>query len=254
MKLFERKHQKTKLTEAGKIYAEHFKTCNQNFNYAKELATKINSSKKNRLIIGYCYGWSLTDFFPEIIERMQERCPNTELMLRGFAFDKFITPLLNHEIDVALVISLDQIPIPTLKLKKLTSLNRIFLYSKYCKTAKKETENLNLSDFKDETFLIPIPNISSPKKELVCSFCSPYGFMPKIEPLPSIDSILTNTSLGLGVSIVDEWTAFMNQKRYGLNSIDLGFPLEIASMWDSSNDNSALSIFLDELHAVFDRR
>lgn len=239
--LFDRTNKSTKLTEAGKLYYKFFIEYKNKFVNIKEEAKNINQNCQGTVRLGCLEGWDLSGFFPQVLNVFSNNYPNINLSLSCYGIKNLVRALIKDEIDVALTIDVT-LPVTTdLQTIVLKEIPKIIIYSK-----KGYTQNvLSPEDFKNDTFLVVSEDEASYAKDLLITYCKPYGFIPKIKYVKNIDSMLAGVQNGMGVAILDDWTRTKNQSDFGyvlMNSTNL-----VSLAWKTDSNNQGVSILANEL-------
>ena len=88
-KLFARSAHKTlELTESGKLYYEMFEKCRREFEETKRKSELIQRENTDitTLKFGYVRGWSITGFYPLMLDALQEEFPYLNVDLERHSY------------------------------------------------------------------------------------------------------------------------------------------------------------------------
>lgn len=242
--LFKRSHKLLKLTESGKVYADHFRKYQKDLAFVQEIVSAIQTNTNLPLRVGCGDGWTLSEFLPGIIQKLQMHSPAVNISLECFPFEQHYSALVENDIDVAITPRTNIPALSTLSVFHLTYLPSIIVYSEHCKVAK--IDNPKPTDFQNELFLVPMRENDTLARSMVNGHLESYCFLPKILAVNSVDSMIAGISNGLGVAVVDKWTMMHN-----FRSVPLKSQHDIAVAWRSNTGNPALKFFLKELAAIF---
>lgn len=245
--LFERAYKSTKLTEAGKLFADFYRKQRKDLSAITQKAKETAGAKNIPLRIGSAPCWTLTDFLPAVMKQLETHRPPIQITLESYGFQQLTGSLNEDVIDIAITLPAHVPSIPTLEVHTLTEVPRLLIYSRNHPLSQRG--GLGPADFKDEVFLVPYPDEASFIIDLVKSFCEPYGFVPKIRPLRNVESLLINVLNGLGVAIVDEWLLHMLGEKPLHIRLNTDHAIVIA--WKKNNSNSALPLFLHAMAEQF---
>lgn len=245
--LFERAYKSLRLTEAGRLFAEFYRRQREDLTLITQRAKDAQRKKSTPLRVGCGCGWTLADFLPGILKKLAATHPWIEVRLESRGFSELTAALIEGEADLIFCLSANIHTLPTLAVHRLTETPRVLLYADCHPLAK--LERPAPADFQNEVFLVPAPDETAFMIDLVKSFCKPYGFVPRLRLVKSIDTLLLNVLNALGVAIVDEWTMMMKPPGYRCIPLDSSHAIDIA--WHRDNENPALPVFLHELAAVF---
>lgn len=209
-KLFRRNNQKTELTEPGKLYFDLFGKYKAEFINTKHLASQIDGLSKNVIRVGFLEGWDLTKIVPEMIERYQERYPDSEVIINCCGVKDLTSSLLTDSMDIAVTMKDSVEKHLGLDAKDVAEVEKILIFS--AKNRHAGEEDLSLSDFKDEIFLAPWEIVDKMIIEATATYTRPYGFIPDIRFLKNHESTITCVRNDMGVMIADEWVWAKNAK------------------------------------------
>jgi hypothetical protein len=106
-------------------------------------------------------------------------------------------------------------------------------------------DSASFLDFKDEVFFVPSSSGHDNPKAIVKDICLNFGFTPKIEFLPNIDSIIFHVENNLGVAILDEWNRIFDNPR--LKNIKTGQKHTVSAAWKKGSTNPLIDLFVNKL-------
>lgn len=240
--LFDRTNKSTKLTHAGQLYYKFFIEYNNKLKNIKEEAKAINQSCHGSVKLGCLEGWDLSGFFPQVLNVFSRNYPNINLTLNCYGIKDLVRSLMKDEIDIAMTIDVTLPVTEELESIVLKEIPKLLVYSK----SKGYSQNiLSPEDFKNEMFLVVSQDEASYAKDLLITYCKPYGFIPKIKFVKNIDSMLAGVQNGMGVAILDDWSRTKNQSDFGyvlMNSTNL-----VSLAWKKDSKNQGVYILANEL-------
>jgi len=240
--LFERGRKTTKLTEAGKLFADYYRRQRDELNMLTLQAREIQDKIYVPLTIAFGAGWTLAHFLPDVIQKVQKRINTTRVILACNELLNLETMLKKDHADVIISVDISVHTMPNIEIRPLANVPGVLIYTEKLPAAVNAKAP---KDFKDEVFFIPMERELDLIVNLVNSFVEPYGFTPKIERVANVESMLANVVNGLGVAIVDKWV--VSKSQHALLTMPIGTEYAIVVAWKKGNKNPALSIFLDEL-------
>ena len=242
MKLFERHNRKVELTEAGD-YLKNELTRNLGqlddiINHAKLL----HDGKKGQLKLGYV-GSAIQKIIPELLINYRTENPDIVFSLKEMDNQKQIEELLNFNIDMGFV-RLEQVP-KTIEIKRIVSDSFCIVLPKKHQI---DVSNFkNLSQLKDESFILFEPEYSKFYYDKVLQIFQDSGFTPLVSHLTiHASSIYKLVENNFGVSIVPKSLTSNNPK--GVKFIELdGIPqrTDLSLVWNKTNRNPLLNGVLD---------
>lgn len=245
--LFERGYKMLRLTEAGRIFVDHFKKQRKDLSLAQQLARDSYRRLAKPLNVGCGWGWSLVECLPQVAQGLTEEDADVSVQVHCYSFEKLATALTEGQVDVAISIAGELPGLATLKVRHLTTIPRAIVYSD--RNPRITQKDPKPQDFRNEVFLVPREHENEQILEIVKSYCEPYGFTPKVQVMRNNDSVFANVACGFGVAVVDGWTA--RSKSVNFSRVYLDSEHDIAIAWRRDNENEALPPFLRRMEAVF---
>ena len=232
------------LTPTGKLFYDYFKSSLAALNETILQAKKLNSKELHPLKIGYQEGWNLAHLVPVINTFKTQSELETTTQFISCSINDIEKLLLEGEIDIALAISSSLFNTKELKGRNIASIVNLLFFGKMHALASKD--DLTLSDFKDETFIVFEGEFIDTRK-LVMDFCAPYGFQPKVRIVPNIESMIFEVETGGGVAIFDEWIRYKHNPTLGY--IEIGGKHNISAFKLKSNTAPEVDAFICLLQA-----
>ncbi len=241
--LFDRNNRKVSLTKPGKYLQteliKSLKNIEHIFNHAKLLNDGIGGDLK----FGYV-GSAIQEIIPNLLLQFRKKHPDVVFNLKEMDNQKQIESLLSHDIDVGFV-RLERVPRGLEIRPVLKETFCLVLPKNHSITTKKF---INLSQFKDEPFILFDPEYSTSYHEKVMQIFDDSGFYPIISHntihASSIYKLVENN---FGLSIVPKSLQYgynMNVDFIELNNISQRTTLSI--VWDKNNKNPILESLLNE--------
>ena len=239
--LFKRHNRKVVLTKSGKFLqielAKNLKNLEHIFNHAKLLNDGVGGDLK----FGYV-GSAMQEIIPNLLLKFRQKNPDVIFSLKEMDNQKQIEGLLSHDIDMGFV-RLERIPrgLETLPILKET----------FCLVLPKnhpitENEFKDLSQFKDESFILFDPTYSASYHEKVMQIFDDSGFSPIISHntihASSIYKLVENN---FGISIVPK--SLIAQSSEQIQFIELKNIKQktvLSVVWSKENKNTLLENFL----------
>lgn len=202
-RLFKRNNQKTELTEVGKLYFDLFTRYKADLINTKVEADRILGKKKGVIRVGFLEGWDLFGIIPPMMERFNERYPDTEVIINCCGIKELTTSLLNDTLDLIVTMNNSVALFREFTSIDVAEINKILIYSAAHHKAGKK--NLTLKDFSDDVFIAPWEIVDKLIVDAIASYTRPYGFIPKLRFVKNHESTITCVRNNMGVAIVDEW-------------------------------------------------
>ncbi len=241
IQLFERHNRKVELTKAGlflqKELGRYFKSLDQVIEHAKLL----NDGLLGDLKFGYV-GSAMQQIIPDLLLEFKKKYPSVLFNLKEMDNHEQINGLLNHDIDIGFV-RLESVPSG---LKMYTLLKEPFCLVLPKKHPVSASNFKNLSQFKDESFILFDPKYSPAYYEKVMQVFRDSGFDPNVTHNTihsgSIYKLIQND---LGISIIP--TSLQQDHLKGVKFIELNNIKQrttLSAVWDPRNRNPMLENIL----------
>lgn len=246
--LLDRAQKPIVLTEVGKLFFAFFNEQRAALQRLKEKAILMNTERSGSVILGCLDGWNVSSFFPQIIAAFSSKYPKIRLSLESRGFRGLLDALANKEIDAIISIDITLPDSENISVRRLTELPMIILYSSKHRLASLDTPTP--AEFKNEVFFAVSDSEVSGVGEYIKAYCAPYGFEPKIEFLPNIDSVMLSVENGMGVTIGDYWSRLLTNSEIRHTMMQSNHIISIA--WRNDNSNPAVNILVNELTFLFD--
>ena len=241
IKLFERNNRKVELTKAGKFLQQelliHFKQLEDILHHTKLLSDGIDGNLK----LGYV-GSAMQELIPKLLLRFRDNNPNVLINLTEIDNRQQIQALLNQEIDIGFV-RMERVP---KGLEIFPAIEETFSLVLPKNHNINESNFKNLSQFKDEQFILFDASYSESYYEKVMQIFDDSGFFPNIShSTVNASSIYRLVENNMGISIVP------TSLQYGYN-LDIKF-IELTNIvqrttlkmvWNSGNNNPVLGRFI----------
>lgn len=239
--LFERHNRKVNLTMAGlylqKELTNNFKRLNEIVNHAKLLNDGLNGN----LNLGYV-GSAMQDVIPELLIKFKKTHPNVLFSLKEMDNNKQIQALLNQDIDIGFV-RMERVPRGLSILSVFEDTFSLVLPKDH---SINESNFINLSQFKNDSFIFFEASYSQSYYEKVMQIFDSSGFSPLISHYTvNASSIFRLVENKFGISIVPSSLKLgydMGIKFIELNKIPQRTTLR--AVWNNKNTNPILKNFL----------
>jgi hypothetical protein len=149
---------------------------------------------------------------------------------------------MNNEYDLVVTLPEQFRGIPNISIHEHYHGSCYLLFSSIHPLAKNSIEHLSIVDFKDDIFYIISEDENSFIRQSCEAYCKSKGFIPNIQPLSDLNTILLSVRQQ-GYTIVDEWIWAKDIPFFKYIPIDLSF--SVADVWKTNNTNKALQLFLE---------
>ena len=173
-KLFARSAHKTlELTESGKLYYEMFEKCRREFEETKRKSELIQRENTDitTLKFGYVRGWSITGFYPLMLDALQEEFPYLNVDLESHSYERLYDLLYSGNLDFILTMNFPEMEKlhSDLEVMEICQVPQAVIYPKEFGT-KKDIADFQYFSFQSaDTYHQPVYLSSS------CFFRPPWG-------------------------------------------------------------------------------
>lgn len=228
---------KIELTESGEMYYKLFHRFKAELSRTRE----ETRSKVQDLKLGYNIGWNVSDFLPQVVLKCKTEMPEFSIRIECLSFQDLMEKLQNGQLDV--VLSLEDYMQATdgIEFQSITSVKRSVIYSELLLGR----EISDISELKEsKMFVADDPRI----REILSSigyYLRPYGFIPEIETVPNIETMLANVQNGRGIAVADDWVENINEPK--MHKIDLEVASNVALAWREGEPFREVKLFTEVL-------
>lgn len=152
-KLFARSAHKTlELTQSGKLYYEMFEKCSREFEETKRKSELIQRENTDitTLKFGYVRGWSITGFYPLMLDALQEEFPYLNVDLESHSYERLYDLLYSGNLDFILTMNFPEMEKlhSDLEVMEICQVPQAVIYPKKFGIKK------DIADFQDSVFYL----------------------------------------------------------------------------------------------------
>ena len=240
------KHQKTRLTHAGKLYYEHYAGVRRQF---EEISKAVERTKKDitgHLRAAFPVTWDMSGFLSLLLSDLKNSYPGLSISTDFLEPRRMRVEFLAQKLDIIAVMQDELGAFAKNKVNKhlIAKLQQLLMYSSL-PTAIADRRPV-LSDFKDADFAVIDDSSSDVFVKLVRQFCVRHGFTPKTVTAVSSSMELQACVKNLGyVAIVDEILGSIDSPS--LQYVELGTYHDYYLIWKESDNIPILPIFAREV-------
>jgi DNA-binding transcriptional LysR family regulator len=249
--LFDRRHNSgTKLTAAGELFYTFFKDYKNGLLAAKYHAKIITEKIAGIFRVGYTEGWSMPEFFPELLKNLNRKYPSIHISLYAWNLRELIEELESGNLDIIIFPEMvTSIIPPSFALQRITEIPHILLYS--TRSPQARLENPALEDFKDVSIYVvkTYDNIIEYVRRLFQSYRIDSE---KIVPVPNIETAISRVQNELGVIVLNAWCREQYDQRF--RRLFLKTFQKISFAYLRNDVNPFLRIFMEKFMNYFSRQ
>ncbi len=180
-------------------------------------------------------------FLNQIIYDFKQLYPFVEITIERHSFKKLRQKLDSGDLDTILTLSFEVDQNPNIIWDEICKSCTCILMSINHPLASKE--NLSLSDFKDETFILLERDESPNGYDGVLEQCKKHGFVPrKIRHMPNVESQLLTIESGEGVTLIDDHIRIFRKANFRRCLLNNDF-ISVVMAWRIENRSPAVAVF-----------
>jgi DNA-binding transcriptional LysR family regulator len=199
-RLFHRIPQGAELTEAGKAFRDLVDNIPDHVERATQLARRTARGESGALVVGYTNSSALSPVFSAALRSYRRAFPDVVLSLKESRTAQLIDGLLDGELDVVFVRPVEA-DAEHLKIRLISEEPLMAVLPIRHRAAK--LAKLNLSDLRDESFLLHGREQASSLFDTVIAACREAGFEATLGPsVPQLVTIVQLIAAEIGVSLV----------------------------------------------------
>jgi DNA-binding transcriptional LysR family regulator len=247
LNLFDRSNKQVMLTEAGELYYDLFRKFEVEFQNIEKKTNTLNCQRSVNIRMGYMGGWSVSSFLPDALKSFSKKNTDISVSVECLEVDELIQALITNKLDVILVLDDCLNDISDINRQKVTEIQMLILYSELHELSKKE--NLTPYDLKDETFYIINNRRLHAKEGEIRNHCKPYGFVPHLKQVQSMESIFASVENGLGVTFFDIWGRNIHSSPFKYILLDSKHKVSMA--WNKMAKSQTIQSRVDEVELYF---
>jgi DNA-binding transcriptional LysR family regulator len=238
--LFFRSNHNVSLTPAGMVFFKTFTEIKDLYKKALTQTQDIYNDRSKKLRLGCVDGMEISNLLNKLFESFQKSFPNVEYQLERNSPNDLIKALYNDHLDI--IITLESFVETDQNLNCSSFLNKKHMLYVSANHPALSKESFDISDFKDETFIVLSPGSVPTAKDSFFLWCKENGFTPnKVKYVPNVESQMLSAEVGLGVTIAD--SLFRLNSNPLLRSIELNTSHNIVMVWKKNNTNLLIPSF-----------
>lgn len=240
MKLFERGIRGVELTREGHRMQEAFLAAKTSVMKGLEDIRTGALNKVGSVKIGMLNGLDSYLLLYEHLNRINQIYPDISISLESEDFYDLREKLKSGEIDLAVTIEAALTDRFNLDTVFLAESPRVLIYSKHLPITINNPEINPRTFMKTPFYAVSVNNPMA--MTLVNQYCEPYGFVPEIRSVRSVESLMTMVQNLKGVAIVDSFSRELANPMIG--SLELSSKENLVIAWNKGNSNPILSLVL----------
>ena len=199
-RVFHRIPQGAELTLAGKAFHDQVRNIPDYAERAMQAARRTARGESGALAVGYTNSSGLNPVFSAALRSYRRAFPDVALSLKESYTAQLIDGLLDGELDVVFVRPVEA-DAERLKIRLISEESLMAVLPIRHRAAK--LAQLNLSDLRDESFILPRREDTPSFFDTVIAACRKAGFEPALGPsVPQLVTIVQLVAAEIGVSLV----------------------------------------------------
>lgn len=230
--LFQRMNKGIVLTSNGEMFYQFFDEYRMQLHDLK-MRARLSLENKSRVIrFGILSNSNVSHILQPVLKEYEKKYKDVKLEVNSYEPRKVMDALQSGKEDVILTIEPKVLQVDGIEAECVTNIRRVLIYNK--NQEKVVGADPSPEDFKDEDFLTVSDEEFDYVTDLIRSFCKPYGFAPKVQPVRSTDAMILGVQCGLGVAISDIWCRALDNKDFGYVLLDTFHPVSL--VWKQQAD------------------
>jgi DNA-binding transcriptional LysR family regulator len=247
VRLFERDKRNVKLTDAGGFLKTELARILTDLESVSRHAKQIAAGEVGMIRIGHPASITFS-VLPEILLGLTQKHPNVIAQMIEVDAVDVADALLTHKIDLAFNREVDESK--ELESKMLMTENFALVVSSDHRINR--AENIDLSDLKDEWFVLPSLNGKSEHVAQLKTIFSEAGFEPRVRFESDFGATLLGlVAKGLGISIMPySYSHYLTEE---VRFIKIPATSSLYAIWRAKDGNPVLENFLSVIDTIADR-
>lgn len=245
VKLLDRNKRDVKLTPAGEVFSAEVKKSLEQYKNAITRAHEVDAGIRGTLDVAFL-GTALSWVLPGMVHRFRERFPDIRLNLLDYTYSNLVDAIREHKSDIALA--------PEREIERIPGLERRFLFSDdMCLIVSSlhplaGRNSVELSEVRDEPFIMMDPKISIRDYEMVSDMCTENGFEPNVAyKANTLNNLMLMVECNEGVSVLaSHMTHYSSENVHFLRIKGYESYFRVTCAW-RENVNPCIASFLEVL-------
>jgi DNA-binding transcriptional LysR family regulator len=238
--LFDRSKRASTLTAAGELFYKFFLDYKNGLSATKYHAQAVNEKIGGAFRLGYLEGWTLPDFFRELLDTFKQEYPAIHISLYAWNLRELVEELEDGNLDLIIFPNLLESFSVNFAVQQIAEIPHCLLYSRNSPKAK--LKNPSLEDFKDYPFFVV--DIFNSVISSVGGILASYGIDPaNIVPVPNLETALARVYYDQGVIILNAWNRERHNQSFGALVLDIF--QKISFTWQKKDTNKFIQIFIN---------
>jgi DNA-binding transcriptional LysR family regulator len=214
LKLLDRNKRTVSLTPAGKAFANGLQHLGKNYAALIEEAEAIQSGCSGVIRLAALSGVILHHNMLEILKKFEKDYPNIRIDLRTYNLGDLRNLILEHKIDFIYGAIDDFSDNPTFAHSVVCYAKKYIVVPRNHPMANKNSRELSLIDFKDDTFLFTThQNLTI---RVFTNTCEGFGFSPKYITLADESMLILWVEMQRGITLLDETHMFRGNEELAI--------------------------------------
>lgn len=251
VKLFERTHQRIRLSEPGRLYFHEAKRILADLENAGRMALLANQGEAGTLHIAFNSVAARHNIVPASFHRFRMQYPHVELKLSYLTSTRQLEELRAATIDAGFLMNRPQSSPVDFKSTKIASDDYILAMPNKHPLASRR--HIRLSELTQAPFIVS-PRASSPAMhDTFIAACMSSGFSPNIvQEVENEQTMLSFIAMGMGISIVHSSARQSLPSGVLLKKVGgLSIPSNLELVWQANNRSSILKRFVELVNSLY---
>lgn len=251
-RLFLRDKKQLKLTPGGSLLYNRFHVILDYYTQAVYDARTANKGYEGKLRIGFLDIYDISELFPGILRRFQEKYPKIALSLERYPLGELPQKLYDGGLDLVLTYGFSLFDRADLVISNIQKFDSCIMLPADHPLAQKE--DLCLADLAGERFVQLEESASEEGHRFILNLLEKGGIHPDVMFVHKMEDVLLWVQTGNAVAITSNRTIEKQNSHVILREIGMEEAKghDVAMAWHKNNYNPAIALFMEMLGRIMD--
>ena len=243
--LFSRSTREVSLSPAGKVLYKSLKNLLFDYDVAVQQIKATQQGYSGEIKIGILNSWAL-GHFGILLAQYESVHPDLKIILSSIETPRLLFhKLMNLQLDFGIAMHMDLSYYQKISSLSLHKNDIYIVMSKLHRFAAAENNSLSINDFREETFITAVEEVSIGYRQLI-ERCSKAGFTPKVVTLDDYATVILWVELNRGVTFLHETSLFKGNANLVFSRLhDIEQNGSLTLFWNDDYHEPRVSEFLD---------
>lgn len=235
------KRKGTRLTPAGAVMYDGMRKLETQYTDLLEQAKRIHLGKEGKLRLGFLDAERIDDRLLRMMDRFRKDVPAVDTLFKRGSYRQLVEWLRDGSLDIVITLFIDVADKPWIVYEELYSPMSVLITAADHVHVKRK--NLNLNDFKDDTFIGLASRDSQALNALLDQECAKAGFTPKALIAPDLKTQMLWMETHQGIAITSPNNLVTANTHLAVLKLKDLMPLKVVMAWNKENYNPSIARF-----------